>query len=101
MDASKDEVKRVALFRDILEYYGLHVFENGYSGVDISPLKHSEGSVNPEIMMLGLLPDSQRYFDYHHADTDVIEAVNPRELHLGAGAMAALVYLIDKHFQFN
>jgi carboxypeptidase Q len=101
MDANLENIKAIAAFKSMLEHYGLHVFEKGYSGVDISPLKHGEGSFNPDIMMLGLLPDSQRYFDYHHADTDVIEAVNPRELHLGAGAMAALVYLIDKTFQFK
>lgn len=101
MDAPVENIKTIAGYKGILEYYGLHVFEKGYSGVDISPLKQGEGSINPDLLMLGLLPDSQRYFDYHHADTDVIEAVNPRELHLGAGAMAALVYLIDKNFQFK
>jgi len=44
-----------------------------------------------------LHPDSQRYFDFHHAASDVIENVNKRELELGAAAMAALIYLVDKH----
>ena len=44
-----------------------------------------------------LSPDSQRYFDIHHAQSDVFEAVNKRELELGAFSMAALIYLIDKH----
>jgi carboxypeptidase Q len=101
IDDNLASIAFVAEFKDMLEPYGLHVFEKGYSGVDIGPLKHGEGSFNPELLMMGLLPDSQRYFDYHHADTDVIEAVNPRELHLGAGAMAALVYLIDKNLEFK
>lgn len=101
MDAKVKDIETIAAYQNILEPYGLHVFEKGYSGVDIGPIKHSEGSIHPDLLMLGLVPDSQRYFDYHHADTDVIEAVNPRELHLGAGAMAALVYLIDKHIQFD
>jgi len=42
-------------------------------------------------------PDSQRYFDYHHARNDVFENVNKRELELGAVNMAALIYLIDKY----
>jgi hypothetical protein len=43
------------------------------------------------------MPDSQRYFDLHHARNDVFEAVNKREMELGAVNMAALVYLIDKY----
>lgn len=44
-----------------------------------------------------LLPDSQRYFDYHHSTIDTMDKVNPRELELGAAAMASLVYLVDRH----
>ena len=36
-----------------------------------------------------LMPDSQRYFDYHHSAGDVFENVNKRELELGAINMAA------------
>jgi carboxypeptidase Q len=44
--------------------------------------------------MMGLVPDSQRYFDVHHSGTDTLEAVHPRELELGATAMALLAYLL-------
>jgi hypothetical protein len=47
--------------------------------------------------MAGLRPDSQRYFDFHHTTYDKIDAVNRRELELGAAAMTALIYLIDKN----
>ncbi len=43
-----------------------------------------------------LKPDSQRYFDYHHASTDTFETVNKRELELGGAAMAALVWIISE-----
>jgi hypothetical protein len=33
----------------------------------------------------------------HHAPSDVFEAVNIRELKLGAVNMAALLYLVDKY----
>lgn len=72
-----------------LESYGLYL-EKGGSGADISPLKSQKG------LLVGLRPDSQRYFDYHHTVTDTFDKVNPRELQLGAAAMASLVYLIDK-----
>ena len=44
-----------------------------------------------------LAPDTQRYFDIHHAATDVFESVSRRELLLGAANMAALIYLVDKY----
>ena len=47
--------------------------------------------------MAGLRPDGQRYFDIHHAPTDVFENVSRRELHMGAVNMAALIYLVDKY----
>jgi hypothetical protein len=43
----------------------------------------------------GLAPDSQRYFDYHHTTIDTLDKVNPRELHLGAAALTALIWLVD------
>jgi hypothetical protein len=45
----------------------------------------------------GLKPDSQRYFDYHHAANDTFEAINKRELQLGAATMASLMYLMDQN----
>jgi carboxypeptidase Q len=63
----------------------------GSGGADIGPLGQ-QGT-----LLIGFKPDSQRYFDFHHAQTDKLEAVNERELNLGAASMAALVYLIDKY----
>ncbi len=48
-----------------------------------------------DVVLIGLQPDSQRYFDVHHTPNDVFENVHKRELELGGAAMAALVYLID------
>jgi len=56
-----------------------------------SPLKKNG------IVLAGLRPDSQRYFDYHHAANDTFDAINKRELELGAATMASLVYLFDKY----
>ncbi|MBC7884998.1 MAG: M20/M25/M40 family metallo-hydrolase [Saprospiraceae bacterium] len=74
----------------LLESYGLS-FEKGGSGADISLLKSQKG------LLIGLRPDSQRYFDFHHTANDRIENVNKRELELGAAAMASLIFLIDKY----
>jgi hypothetical protein len=48
-------------------------------------------------MLFGLVPDSQRYFDYHHTAIDVFSAVNERELELGSAAMCSLIYFLDKY----
>jgi len=82
--------EKVAAHQDLLEPYGLKLYRGG-GGADIGPLKKQKG------LLSGYAPDSQRYFDYHHTAADVFEAVNKRELELGAASMAALVYLLDKH----
>ncbi len=78
-------------FEPLFEPYDLHVFEKGYGGVDIGPLH----DYFPEIPLYGFVPDSQRYFDFHHAPSDVFENVNKRELELGCAAMASFIYLLD------
>ena len=40
------------------------------------------------VTLLGLVTVSHRYFDYHHSAVDDMDAVNERELALGAAAMA-------------
>jgi carboxypeptidase Q len=46
---------------------------------------------------IGYEPDTQRYFDIHHTAQDTFDKINKRELELGAGALGALVYLMDKY----
>ena len=72
---------------------GVYDFSQEGGGVDINPLKKLGVAVS------GLEPDSQRYFDMHHSRNDVFEDVSKRELHLGATAMTALIYMIDKYWQ--
>ena len=71
--------------------YLVHYFKLGGSGADIGPLKREH------TVLVGLEPDSQRYFDHHHAAIDTFDAVNKRELELGAATMVSLVYLYDKY----
>lgn len=90
-ECSEANLAQAKSWSKLFEPYMVHLFKNGFSGADISPLK------NDEIVMAGLQPDSQRYFDHHHAENDTFEHVNKRELELGAAAMASLVYLFDKY----
>ncbi len=77
--------------RYLLAPYGLHDLSKGGSGVDVGFLRKPF----PMAVLSGYRPDSQRYFDVHHAQTDVFETVHPRELALGAASMAALMYLMS------
>lgn len=93
MDVTPEQMEQLQPLVKLLEPYQLHLFYKGWSGVDIGPLRKN----NPDAMLMGFVTDSQRYFDFHHADTDVFESVHPRELALGAAAMAAMVYLLDTY----
>lgn len=90
-DCSEANFEKVQGWKNLFEPYLIHMFVKGFSGADIGPLK------NPDMVLAGLRPDSQRYFDHHHAANDTFEHVNKRELELGAATMASLVYLIDKY----
>ncbi|NCD70343.1 M20/M25/M40 family metallo-hydrolase [Mucilaginibacter agri] len=91
---SAEFLKQVnANWKSLLAPYEADMLVAGGSGSDIGPLR---GSV-PGVTLIGFRPDSQRYFDIHHTPNDVFENVNKRELHLGAAAMASLIYLIDQH----
>ena len=85
-----DSFKAIKEFSDVLAPYGLRITAGG-GGADIGPLK-PQG-----VFLIGLRPDAQRYFDYHHTENDIIDAVNERELKMGAAAMTSLIYLIDKY----
>jgi hypothetical protein len=82
---------RALKWKELFAPYGILVFQHGQGGADVGPLLRYGYTV------AGLTPDSQRYFDYHHTATDSIDKVHPRELQLGAAALAALVYLVDQH----
>jgi hypothetical protein len=74
----------------VLKKAGIEWVKEGDGGVDISFINN----VNAHI---GYVPDEQRYFDVHHSDNDVYEAVNPREMQLGTAAIAIITYLISEN----
>ena len=87
-----EQLTKVQSWVALLHPYGVYEITGGGGGADISPLNKTLTTAVAE-----LAPDSQRYFDYHHARNDVFENVNKRELELGAVNMAALIYLVDKY----
>lgn len=90
-DSDDETFSKIESWKHLFKPYLIHYFERGGSGADIGPLK-GDG-----VVLAGLRPDSQRYFDYHHAANDTFDAVNKRELELGAATMTSLIYLIDKY----
>jgi hypothetical protein len=86
-DANFNEIQT---WKPLFEPYLVHSFTKGHSGTDIGPLNSNT------LIKAGLKPDSQRYFDYHHAANDNFDAINKRELELGAATMASFLYLVDQ-----
>ncbi|WP_035483865.1 M20/M25/M40 family metallo-hydrolase [Gaetbulibacter saemankumensis] len=90
-NCSEANYQQALSWQELFKPYLIHYFEKGYAGADVRPLKSKDN------VLVGLVPDSQRYFDHHHASTDTFDAVNKRELELGAATMTSLVYLFDKY----
>lgn len=87
-----EQFQKFLSWKDLIAPYGCEQFVKGGGGADIGPLNRAL-----KTPMASLNPDTQRYFDIHHSRSDVFEAVNKRELELGAINMAALIYLADKY----
>ncbi len=86
--------EKLEKFKPLLAFfepYGITRITAGGGGVDIAPLRRFGTP------LASVIPDPQRYFDYHHSANDTFEQVNIRELQLGSAAMAALVYLVDRY----
>jgi carboxypeptidase Q len=91
IDATKEVLEKIKSWLPLFKPYGVHEIHEGGGGADIGDLKKI-GAV-----LSNIAPDTQRYFDVHHAATDTLESVSERELKLSAAMMAALIYLVDKY----
>jgi carboxypeptidase Q len=85
-----EQFRQISTWRSYLEPYDMALFTPDGGGADIS------GLFDLGAVLADLRPDSQRYFDVHHAASDVFETVNKRELMLGAFGMASLIYLYSE-----
>ena len=72
----------------VFKFMDANRIELGGGGADIGPLARKG------VPLMSLIVDTHRYFDFHHSDNDTYEAVNERELALGAAAMAIFSYII-------
>lgn len=90
-DADSDKFEKILTWKKLFEPYRIFEFERGGGGADIGPLK-DQGPV-----LISYIPDSQRYFDFHHSALDKIEGVNKRELEMGAASLSSLLYLLSEY----
>ncbi len=86
--AKKSQLDKLKKLEKILLNIGIQGIREGGGGADIAPLEKL-GSI-----LSSLIVNSQKYFDYHHCAKDVLSSVHPRELELGAIAMAVFSYLV-------
>lgn len=92
---TEEQFAKVAGWKNLFSMFDADRFrfsKGGGGGADIGPLQ-----TNFKTAQFGLNTTGNRYFDYHHAASDVFENVHERELHMGAVVMAAMVYLVDKY----
>jgi carboxypeptidase Q len=91
LEMTAEKEQKIKQWLPLFYNYGVYFMETGGSGSDVEPLLKTGAA------LAGLSPDSQRYFDIHHAATDVFENVSERELKLGAVNMAALIWLVSEY----
>jgi carboxypeptidase Q len=89
---NESDLQSFRKWESLFQSIGLYWLRPGGGGVDIGPLG-TQGT-----LLISYIPDAQRYFDVHHSALDTLESVNPRELEMGAVAMALLAYLLSEEF---
>jgi hypothetical protein len=78
----------------LFEPYGVTRFRAGGGGVDIGFLKELN------VPLMNMVPEPQRYFEFHHSANDTFDKISFRELQLGSATIAAMVVLLDKNNVF-
>ncbi|MGB5289486.1 MAG: M20/M25/M40 family metallo-hydrolase, partial [Ignavibacteriaceae bacterium] len=86
---STELIARLQSWLPILSKANIEWVRKGGSGVDIQKIKNAG-------VLIGYVPDDQRYMDVHHSANDVFDAVHPREFELGSAAIAILAYLLSE-----
>ncbi|MFH0991152.1 MAG: M20/M25/M40 family metallo-hydrolase [bacterium] len=80
--------EKISQWAPLFKLFDAGKIQRGGGGSDISPLG-AKG-----VVLMSMIVDVQRYFDYHHSANDVIGNVNERELALGSSAIALMAYLM-------
>lgn len=78
-------------YENLLHPFLLQEWSKGYAGTDIAKLK-PQGT-----LLIGYVPDAQRYLDIHHNAADTFDKVSKRELELGAASIASMVWMLSQN----
>lgn len=76
--------------KPLLEPYGISRYRVGGGGTDIEFLE------DMHVPLLNMIPEPQRYFEFHHSANDTFEKISFRELQLGSAAIASMVVMVDE-----
>ena len=90
-ETSPENYSKYLNYKKLFEPYGVNVFENGGSGVDVGFLKERNA------VLAELIADPKHYFDFHHSGYDTFERVSKESLNQGSATMASMIYLVDKY----
>jgi Zn-dependent M28 family amino/carboxypeptidase len=82
VSGGREMIEALAPVAALLGRYQLGGIEPGGGGADISTLAPAG------VPLMGLRPAEDRYFDVHHSARDTLDQVHPREISLGAAALA-------------
>ena len=80
--------ENLAHFFALMNRPGLDKIKSGWSGADISHIKHGE------LPLMGLIVEGSTYFDYHHTHADTLDKVDPKDLTDCVATLAAISYLL-------
>ena len=93
-DTNDKYFQRILKWKPFFEPYYIHLFRRGEIRANLRLLKKDA------LVLSGLKTDSQRYYIHHHSEIDTFDAINKRELELGAATIAAIIFLTD-HIGFE
>ena len=85
-----EAVALVQRYAPLFERLGPVELGKGGGGADISFLG-KDG-----VPLLGLGTESEHYFDYHHSDADMVEAVDPTDYRESLAAFALMTYVLGE-----
>ncbi len=90
IDPAKGKIaeENLAHFFALMNRPGLTKIKSGWSGADISHIKHGE------LPLMGLIVEGSTYFDYHHTHADTLDKVDPKDLTDCVATLAAISYLL-------
>lgn len=87
--ATEKQYTEFLKLKPLFEPYGVTRYRNSGGGVDIEFLEEMN------VPLLNMIPEPQRYFEFHHSANDTFEKISFRELQLGSAAIASMIVMID------